>query len=192
MDSFDKERGLSLLDAFSEVEEGRSPHGMRYKKEFLLVLVTMAIMSKCHTRRQMAKFGKRHLNALNSLFDLDYRKSPSLSCISKFLNVTPFESLIQAFNTWASVHGYTGKAKDVIPIDGKRLGGHENGLKKDGNSYINIVTAFSAREKTCISVTVSEGKGNGKEPQAVRQLVEGMESEGNLYTLDALHAQKKH
>jgi len=78
----------------------------------------------------------------------------------------------------------------VLLIDGKGLKNTVTDYAQSEQNFINVVSAFSHQRGIVLGVKVMENKQTS-EITTVRELLEILDLTGVVFTLDALHCQKK-
>lgn len=93
------------------------------------------------------------------------------------------------FNQWA---GDTGKlpSHEWVSIDGKALKNTVTDYSSKEQNFINVVSAFSHQQGIVMAVKVMANKQTS-EITTVQELLKILDVQGLVFTLDALHCQKK-
>lgn len=100
-----------------------------------------------------------------------------------------FEEFSNQFYLWSK--GYIEiKEKEWISVDGKSIKGTMTGYNSSQQHFINLVSFFTSQQKMILSVAkVSNSKES--EIPIVQQAIKMLDIEGVVFSLDALHCQKK-
>jgi predicted transposase YbfD/YdcC len=109
---------------------------------------------------------------------------PSHDTISSVMGHLKPKQFNECFTRWVA-EALPSLAGQHIAIDGKSL----NGSKTEKNDNVYIISAFASEAKLVLSQQAVEGKGN--EIKAIPQLLDMLELEGAVVTIDAIGAQKK-
>lgn len=117
------------------------------------------------------------------------KKMPSHVTIREILQNIDYKALTKAFHAWM-VDFSPDEAELVISLDGKALRNTVSDPFSSEQNFIQLVHAFVQEKKIAIRLSSFEQKKN-HEGQAVRELIEQLNLKGVIFTLDALHAQKK-
>jgi NADH/NAD ratio-sensing transcriptional regulator Rex len=133
----------------------------------------------------MHDFAQRHKNELAKLFKMQKKRIPSRQTIGRILQHIDKANLIQIFKTWAKSYV---KDIDIVSMDGKVIRGTVENYNNSLQRYINLVSAFSNKRKQILGLKEANEKGG--EIQAVKRLIQELDLEGGIITLDALHCQK--
>lgn len=175
----------SIYEYFKEIPDHRRREGKVHKLEEILVIITMSIMSGNTNTVSMHDFAKRHKKELAKLLKLKKEKIPSRQTIGRILQHIDKANLINIFTLWAKPYI---KDIDIISMDGKVIRGTVENYNNSFQTYVNLVSAFSNKRKQILGL--KETNENGGEIQAVKRLIQELDLEGGIITLDALHCQK--
>ncbi len=183
---------LQLREYLKEVKDHRRLQGQRFKIEDILFATILAILSGAKSYRDVERFCKEKLKTLNELFGFKWKSYPKKSNLSKFFSSLNKESVEDVFREYSQ---HTSSLKDTlkekgpqIAIDGKVLRGSFDNLK--GNPQLHLLSLFSVEDKIILGhVEISE-KTN--EIPTAQEIIQKLAlPAGAIYTLDALHCQKK-
>lgn len=175
----------SIYEYFKEIPDHRRREGKVHKLEEILVIITMSIMSGNTNTVSMHDFAKRHKKELAKLLKLEKEKVPSRQTIGRILQHIDKTNLINIFTLWAKPYI---KDIDIISMDGKVIRGTVENYNNSFQTYVNLVSAFSNKRKQILGLKETNEKGG--EIQAVKRLIQELDLEGGIITLDALHCQK--
>jgi len=179
---------MTLLEMLSDVEDPRSGQGLRHPLPDFLLMVIMAMMSGCNSKREIDRFLKRHHKEFQQSLRL-LHKTPSHVTIGTVFQRIDFEKFASSFNQWALqyVPMSTGNTK---AIDGKAIAGTTSHCHNSYQNFVSLVSVFASQRGIVLSCNKIE---NGKESEipAVQQLIRALDVKGEIFTLDALHCQKK-
>ena len=180
---------MNVIEHLSTLSDPRESSGKRHQLEFVLVLSIMSIMSDYNGFRAMGDFVKKHRQALIKNFSPPKNRLPSYSTFRRVFMSLDNNELSRVFYNWA---------KEYIPIepgewmsiDGKALRGTVRDYDNPNQNFVALVSIFRSRLKMTLA---SKSYENGKqsEPETVRQLIKTLDLEGCVFTLDAIHCQKK-
>jgi len=169
---------MSLLEAFSTINDYRASRNRWYGLASLLVVYTLAILSNCGTLRGCAQFCQRHREALMQRFG--WSCTPSFSTFSLMLRSIDVTQLHAAFSLWMQEQSLTA---ETLCVDGKTLGGTVSAPHSPVQDYAHTVQLFgqqSGRIHSC---------GHGRDEVAsllalVMRLPGGI---SHTFTADALY-----
>lgn len=179
----------TLLEYLEEVPDFRRAEGKRYELAPLLLMIIMAMMSRCHGYREIATFLSANATELFEQLQLKRRVMPSHVTIRTVLMHLDVEALIAAFGKWARQHVRL-KRGDVVACDGKALASTISNYDNALQDFVCLVSLFSQRQGAVVAVA-DYHNGRSSEVPTLRQLLETVDYTGITYTMDALHAQKK-
>ena len=179
----------TLIDYLKEIPDVRDPKGCRHPLWLVLLIIIMGIISGYWGYRQLGRFTERHRLTLIKLLNIPQARVPSYSTIRRVMVQPDYQKLQIAFNQWSqqyskvSSHGW-------VSIDGKSLKNTVNNYDTSEQNFINCVSAFSHERGLVLGIKIFENKQES-EITIVRQLLEILDLKGVVFTLDALHCQKK-
>ena len=173
----------------SQLEDHRRAQGRMHELRFTLILAIMSTMSGFHSLRAMGDFIEKNRKELIKTFKPKNDKLPSYLTINRVLQDIDFDKLTKIFHEWA-ISFVKIEDSEWISIDGKAIGGTVSALRNKRQKFVNLISVFSSKRKQVIQV----GKiNNGKESEIpkARELIKMLNLENVIFTMDALHCQKK-
>ena len=179
----------NLLDYIVQIQDPRRLQGQRHELKSILLITIMSIMSGYIGYRAIGDFMKRNKKDLILVLNPKKEKLPSFDVIRKVLVKIDFKNFSKVFHNWAKQ--YVEISKDEwISVDGKAIGGTvTDGCSIDQN-FISLVSLYCSKKKLVIgNALVTNSKES--EISIVQQLIEALEIKDVIFTLDALHCQKK-
>ena len=172
---------------FSGMEDRRRAQGKRYGLEPLLCSIIMSLMAGANSFRTIEVFIAERLALLNELFGTHWRQAPSWVGIRKFLLGLDETALENGLRCFAQNRVSAPAGRQFIALDGKALRGSASRL--DGLGARQLVSALDQQDLIVLGhVEVSE-KSN--EIPAAQALIQALGLKGRVFTMDALHCQKK-
>src|ERR1700744_1513492 len=90
-----------LIDVLKKIEDPRSYHGKEYQLWEILTISTLAIMCNAKTYTDIATFMRVNYEVLNKHFNLQWRQTPTHSCIQKIFTRLTVEDVENAFREYA-------------------------------------------------------------------------------------------
>lgn len=184
-----KQKQKNLYELLLELDDHRRAQGRMHELRLALVLVIMATMSGFQGLRAIGDFIKKNEKELVKTFKPRKDRLPSYLTIGRVLQNVDFDQLIKIFHNWTI--GYVKIAdSEWISIDGKAIGGTVSGLRDSQQDFLNLVSVFSSKQKQILRVGKINNNKESEIPKA-RELIKMLDLEGVVYTLDALHCQKK-
>jgi hypothetical protein len=172
----------------SSVEDHRSVHGLRHSLTDSLLMCIMAMMSGYSGYRAIGRFLKRN--------EPDFRRSfgahhgvPCYVTIRDVLQNIDFEKFSAAFNRWALQYVPMCKGESKA-IDGKAIGCTTTHRHDAYQNFVSLVSVFASQRGIVLCCSKIENKKESETPK-VQELIKALDVQGELFTLDALHCQKK-
>ena len=178
-----------LIEELEKIKDPRRGEGQRHNLVFVLLIIIMSTMSGYYGYRAIGDFIKRNKDDLLKYFKPKGGRLPSFSTVRRVIKGVDFNDFTEAFYIWSKDYIEIKKG-DWLSIDGKAIKGtfDKNDIKRQ--HFINLVSIFS--EST--EMILSAGKIlNSKESEIpkVRELIDKLDIKGVVFTIDALHCQKK-
>jgi len=172
---------------FSELRDVRRAQGKRYALEPLLCAIVMSMLAGSQSLRTIEAFIEEQLANLNQLFGTRWRKAPCWVAIRDFLLGLDEQELEHAFREHAHRQASPPPGRQFIAIDGKALRGSADRVKDIAARQ--LVSAFDHDGLIVLGHIEVDDKSN--EIPAAQALIESFGLSGRVFTLDALHCQKK-
>lgn len=162
----------------------RSNH--RHKLIDILTIALFAIICGAEDWVAVAEYGKDKIDWLKTFLDLPYGipSHDTFGDVFACLNPEPFE---RCFQEWMASMVQLSGGK-LVAVDGKSLRrSFENGWDKSGMAH--MVSAFVQANHMVFGQVKSDGKG--QELSAIQKLLDILDLEGAVVTIDALGCQKE-
>ena len=172
----------------SAIEDPRSASGLRYPLPDFLLMCIMSIMSGYSGYRSIGRFLKNNEQSFREIFGC-YHGVPCYVTVREVLQRIDFDNFSKAFNQWAGQYVDMCK-KDTKAMDGKAIGSTTVHKDDSYQNFVSLVSVFSARRGIVLHCGKIENKKESEIPK-VRQLIEALDVKGEIFTMDALHCQKK-
>lgn len=180
--------GKSLVDYLKEIPDPRKPQGSTQDLWKLLLIIIMGIMSGYHSYQGLRRFVERHRCSLIQKLKLKHGQAPSYSTLRRVMMNVDYEKLNDVFNSWVREQGIpTGAA---IAGDGKSLRNTVRNYDNHQQRFISMVSLFSQEQAVVVGTAIMDNKEES-EIAVIQQLISQLKLENHLFTLDALHCQKK-
>lgn len=183
------EMGASLIQSLQEIRDFRTSQGRRYPLWLILLLVIIGTLSGCRSYYAIEDFGVRHYQALSEKLGLTVTRLPSDTTFRRILHRLDFQLLEQLFQQWAS-RSIEPKLDEWVSIDGKSIKGTVSEAGTAYQNLVSLVSVYSAQPGVVLAMQQFETKTTS-ELTVVQNLLEALNLEGVVFTLDALHCQKK-
>lgn len=180
---------MSLLkQCLMSVPDHRRAQGRQYDLGHVLVFCVLALASGANSLRRMAKFMEKRLPLLRQAFDCQWRQAPTHTALYTILQGVEAAALEQALRR----HAQELAAADgggFLALDGKWLRGSVGRLRD--RHAAQVLSVFAVDQALVLGQMVIEEGVKDHEIQAVQRVIEELGLSEQLFTLDALHLQKK-
>ncbi len=181
---------MNLIDLLSQIKDPRRAEGKRYPLTSILLISIMSIMSGHYGYREIAKYADANKDFFMQFFPKKRTKLPSHVTFRDVLRRIDYNELLFVFEQWAL--GYVSIEKEEwFSVDGKAIGSTLTDYSKEYQNFVSIVSVFSQKRGQVISAKMFENKKTS-EIATVELLIEKLDLTDVVFTLDALHCQKKH
>ena len=148
----------------------------------------MAIISGEQGLRGFSRFAASNESELTEILNLKH----GIPCFFTFravLNGLEEQLLAQKFISW--VKKYAPESQDdFIAIDGKAVSSTATEGKSELQNFVSVVSAFGHQSGLVYGMKSFEN-GKSGEAETLRQLVNQLGLKDKVFTMDALHVQKK-
>lgn len=183
-----------FIAQLTELPDVRRTAGQRHSQDFILLIVLFATMSGYIGYRAIGIFIKKHREELIKLFKPKKERVPSFSTVRRILMELDPKRFHQAYVQWleqvriakACEEENRKQANSWHAVDGKAVRG-ANRLSQ--GHYTHLVSIFAVFDKLVVDSEKVEQKTN--EIPCVQSMIEKSDLEGVIFTMDALHCQKK-
>ncbi|RPJ18457.1 MAG: ISAs1 family transposase, partial [Desulfobacteraceae bacterium] len=172
-----------LIERLSAVPDPRKARGRRHKMISVLAISLCAIMSNARSFAAIAEWaGRCSQKTLKRLYcTYDPKKQryipPSEPTIRRMMQAVDAEAVDQALCGWW-IH-----SDDAISVDGKTV----RGARQEDGRQVHLLSAFLQNQGAVIAQRQVDSKTN--EITTVRPLLDPLQIEGKVVSLDALHTQ---
>ena len=176
----------ALQSQLDTLDDPRRGQGKRHRQGLVLLIVLLATISGYLGYRAIEDFLAKHQAQLLTLFQPEKGRIPSYSTVRRVLMGVDFQQFTQIYKNWIAHH---------LPRQPERAG--EHWMSVDGKSlrgtaspdYVHLVSIFSSFDKVVLDTGVVDRKSN--EIPLVQRMIAESGLKGVIYTIDALHCQKK-
>lgn len=179
----------SLIDYLKEIPDCRDPQGRRHPLWLVLLIIIMGMISGYWGYRHLGRFVERHRLCLIKLLKIPQARVPSYSTIRRVMTNLDYKELEAVFNKWSQQSSQI-PSSEWIAIDGKCLKNTVNNYDTAEQNFMNCVSAFSHQKGLVLGIKMISNKEES-EITVVHKLLEMLDLKGVVFTLDALHCQKK-
>lgn len=179
----------SIYEFFNEITDHRSKHGKRYPLGLILSIILLATMSGYIGQRAIEDFVTRNIIDLKKYFNFKRDTLPSRKTIFKTFKLIEFSDVVESFSKWSSK--YINLSQDEwISVDGKAIGGTVKNPNNKYQEFVSMVSLFASKRKEVILSKPITGKKKS-ELKSFQKILKDLKIENAIFTLDALHCQKK-
>lgn len=181
---------MTLIEALSEVEDPRRAQGLRTDLEQIFYMTVIGYLCGYTGYRELKFFCDSQADIFIETLSLRHG-IPSHVTFWQVLTNVEDQGMVKAFNKWSGGHVPLEK-RSFVSGDGKVLGStvtDANGKKQD---FQAIVSLFSQESGLVYSLADYRNKAKETgEGSVARFLIGELTGMGVIFTLDALHTQKK-
>jgi len=175
-----------ILDHFSEIEDPRIERNKLHKLIDIITIAICAVICNADTWEDIEEFGKAKEGWFRKYLELP-NGIPSHDTIRRvFIRLKP-EQLQNSFLSWVQALRKSTSAAELIAIDGKTARRSFDSASE--KPAIHMVSAWANRNRLVLGQVKVDEKSN--EIEAIPRLLELMETEGCIITIDAIGTQKK-
>lgn len=177
-----------IITFLDDLKDHRRSQGQRYELKFILLFSIMAILRNAKSYRDIARFMKKHHARLSKDFGLAWKKAPSYTTVRNIIQGTDKQGLEVCFRAYSKslLEPVEGSLVGVA-VDGKVLRGSYDHFQD--KKAAQILSFFETQSELILAHEKIDVKTN--EIPVAQALIPQLELEGIVYTLDALHCQKK-
>ena len=178
----------NLLAFLESLPDARRGQGRRHSLSSFLVMIVFAIISGQQGLRGFVRFMKIHEEFFTSIFGLKHGV-PSFGTTRTLLQSVSDQELSKSFCDWMKNY-FPAEDEIWIAIDGKALCSTVQDPFGKGQNFASIVSAFAQRSGLVYAQALFN-TGKSYEPRQVRQLIDQLQLNDVIFSLDAIHCQKK-
>lgn len=175
---------MNLIEHLSVVKDTRLSINQKHDLIDIILLVVSAITAGCEGWQDIETYGEHKLEWLRKYRPFTHG-IPRRHTIARILRSVVAESLLEALTLWINEQRKS-QRKPVIAFDGKVLRGS---YRSNPKTALQLVTAYDTERGLVLSQKPTESK-NG-EINVVRQMLDIINVNGSVITIDALHCQRK-
>lgn len=170
-----------------KVKDHRRKQGRRYELGHILLFTILGILSGADSYRKVQKFIVAHYETLNDTFELNWKRMPAHTSIRDIIQGTSGAELEQSFRQYSAVLVDQDEPHQFIGCDGKVLRGSFDCFRDQ--KAVQILSAFASDSQIILAHQQVATKTN--EIPTAQTLMKELGLSGYIFTLDALHCQKK-
>ena len=181
---------VNLIQSLQKIKDFRTSRGRRYPLWLILLLVVMGTLSGCRSYYALEDFGVRHYEAVSEQLGLTSNRLPSDTTFRRILQKLDFQALAQQFEQWVNSN-FTPEPGEWIAIDGKSIRGTVTEHRTAYQNFVSLVSVYSHQQGVVLAAQQFESNKSG-ELKVVQTILEALQLEGVVFTMDALHCQKNY
>src|SRR3954466_9621644 len=176
---------LSIGHHFAELRDPRRQHGQRHRLLDIIVIALCAVIAGSDTWQEVETFARRRRDWLARFLGLD-NGVPSHDTFERVFDRLDPLALQRCLLSWltALCGGLEG---GHVAIDGKTA--RHSGSPARGIKALHLVSAWATEHSLTLGQVATQEKSN--EITAIPQLLELLDLEGALVTIDAVGCQKQ-
>jgi hypothetical protein len=178
-----------LQESLQEIEDNRRKQGRRYDVGNVVYCCILAALSGANSYRKMHIFIKINFEGLRQNLNFTWKSAPSYVGIRKIIQGINQEHLEVVHRKYINrvLERYKDGGGKFYACDGKTLRGSFDNM--EDKKTAQILSIFCQETEVVLGQALIDEKSN--EIPAFQKLLEDMKITGKVFTLDALHAQKK-
>ncbi len=177
---------MDLFTVLKEIEDPRRDRLKEHSLECIFYITIAAVIGGAESWYEVEKFGKMKEPFFRSRIK-NFKGVPSHDTFNRVFSILNLKELERIFRLW--INEICGKYRGVVPIDGKEICGVRI-EKKDGSfESLRMVGAWAAANGVTLGQEKVEKKSN--EIKAIPKLVQPLDLEGCVVTIDAIGCQHK-
>ncbi len=180
---------MSLIKLLSDLPDARRGQGRRYELNLIIVCSILSILAGARSYRDIHRFIKVNHKNLNQLLGINWKRVPAHTTLRDILKGIKQQTLEWYFRQYSNYLKSDVQLQDriLVAIDGKVLKGSFDNTEDKGS--LNLISAYCSNNDFIIGHIETEDKSN--EIPAVQKMLGGLGLKDCIYTMDALHCQKK-
>ena len=178
-----------ILTFLDDLKDHRRAQGQRYELRFMILFSIMAVLSNAKSYRQVANFIITHFDTLKNDFNLKWKRPPAYTTVRNIIQGIDPKELEACFRAYTQslINGEIDGTAKCIAVAGKVLRGSFDNF--EDKKAIQVLSFFETEQELILAHQVIDRKTN--EIPVFQNLLKELELEDAIYTLDAMHCQKK-
>ena len=177
---------INLREALKTIKDERRGAGQRHSIDVVLMITIMATMSGYVGYRAIGDFTKRYKKELIAYLNVEKDRLPAFATTRRVLMSIDYELFSKVFEEWIGQY-LKQKKEQWISIDGKAIKGTKQ--KEEDLKLAHLVSFFNSDSKEILQARKTATKSN--EIPLVQEMIKTFPFKDMIFTLDALHCQKK-
>lgn len=169
---------------FGEMTDPRIERTKKHPLINIIFIALCAVICGAEDWVSIERFGKLHKKWLKQFIDLSHGV-PSHDTFQRVFSLLSSQLFTQQFMLWAE--SLADKAKKIVALDGKSMRATRNQVKQLGP--LHMVNVWCCENQLVLGQEIVDGKSN--EITAIPNLLDLLELENAIVTLDAMGTQKE-
>lgn len=183
-------QNLNLIEHLQQIPDYRKGKGKRHALWLVMMLVLLGTLCGYRGYRPLADFSQQHWQSLCELLELpENTRIPSYSTFRRVLQRVDFEPIVTLFNCWSQMFIQL-REQTWVAADGKSIKSTLSDYSESYQNFVSTVSAFTHQTGVVMHLQVMDNK-QSSEIEVMRQLIAALAGQPVVFTLDALHCQKK-
>lgn len=174
-----------ILDHFTILEDPRMDRTKKHELIDIIVIAICAVISGAEGWEDIRTYGREKAKWLRKFLRLP-NGIPSRDTFRRVFGIIDPEKFQECFLSWIEAVGVTTDGQ-VIAIDGKTL--RRSFDRRNGKSALHLVSAWATTNHLTLGQVATSEKSN--EITAIPALLEILDSNGAIITIDAMGCQKE-
>ena len=182
---------IAMLETiFGHIKDNRRKQGRRYKLKEILFFSVLGILSGAKSYRTLHAFIKEHKKYWKKKFKIEWKNAPAYTTIRSIIQGVCPSELEKAFRKYAEwLAEIKSEEYNFVNLDGKTLRGSFDHF--EDQKAIQVFSAFLNTKNIILAHEEIEEQKTNEIPIA-QDLIKNLGLKNCIFTLDALHCQKKH
>jgi hypothetical protein len=178
-----------LLDYLNQIKDKRKGQGKQYQLGFILFFSLLAALCGADSYRKIAVFIEDKFWQFDDIFDMGWIKAPHESTIRKIFYKVDYEEFEDTFRKYFKEVSKLDKTADtgILAADGKTIRGSFDHMKDQRASQ--MLSIFATNIDLILGHSKIDQKTN--EIPVLPELIKELGIENKIFTMDAMHCQKK-
>jgi len=178
-----------ILTFLDDLQDHRRAQGRRYELKFIILFTIMALLSNAKSYRQISSFITRHYKTLNKEFELEWKKCPAYTTVRNIIQGVDPKEIEACFRAYSQslLNMDISDTEIAVAVDGKVLRGSYDHF--EDKKAIQVLSFFEIGQGLILAHEKIDEKTN--EIPVFQRLIKEIGLKNVVYTLDALHCQKK-
>lgn len=173
--------GTALLDHFSALDDPRQAWKVVYPLPEILAVILCGTLAGAEDFVEIERWARRKLSFLRRLLPFE-KGIASHDTLNDVMNALPSALFAECFTAW--VEGLREAEPDIVAIDGKT----SRRARRGESHALHLVSAWATRQRLVLGQQAVKKKSN--EINAIPLLLERLELQGALVTIDAIGCQR--